>query len=382
MLGPKDVISLMPESKQREMEAIAVRIADHFKDFTDAELKTRARAIITDFATQAWRGQLSREDQKGLFALFDHELDSGKSFDAAVKLPLVAVLSHPQFIYRLQASDHTEASYQLSNSELASKLSFALWGSIPMSLIAAANQDALDDPSVLQEQAVRMLKDGKGRRLAEDFAGYWLGYEGFDQHSGVDKETFKAFDGQLRDAMYREVVEFLDHLFREGSPLTDALDADYAFVNEKLAKHYDIDGVRGGHFRKVALPAERSRGGVATMGAFLTKNSKPLRTSQVLRGAWILESVLGEHIPAPPDNIPLLSDAPQDEHGRTLLEQLRDPPRQRLMPQLPRAHGPTRRGHGKLRPHRRLAHTSTKTTCHSSPQPPCRTARCSKGSTV
>jgi len=324
MLGPKEVISMMSPEEQRTMEKLAIRLADTYRDFPDSELQRRGREIIGQFARRAWRGNVHPADTQPLYRMLDQRLANGESFDSAVKMPLVAIMAHPNFMFQIQQTERAEQSYALSDHELASRLSFALWGSIPdEELLALADRGELSEPATLQAQAVRMLNDDKGKRLAEDFAGYWLGYQGFDEYAGVDKEKFEEFDKELRRAMYDEVVHFSDALFRQGRPVTDALDADYTFVNETLAQHYGIDGVKGGHMREVQLPADSPRGGVATMAAVLTKTSKPLRTSQVLRGAWILEEVLGEHIPAPPDNVPLLSDDPVDDKGRTLLEQLK-----------------------------------------------------------
>ncbi|MGF1453644.1 MAG: DUF1592 domain-containing protein [Opitutales bacterium] len=324
MLDPDEVISMLSPEKLEQLDSLSRLIAESFKDYSKIELADRGQSIINQFAREAWRGQGSMEDLEPLYRMLRARLEEGHSFDAAVKMPLVAIMAHPRFMYQLQESKGTEESYPLTGAELASRLSLTLWGSVPdEELLRLAHSGQLQQPQVLVQQALRMLSDPKGKRLAKDFAGYWLGYEGFEEYAGVDQEAFAEFDRELRHAMYEEVVLFADSLLRGGEPITNALDADYTFVNQKLAEHYGISGVEGDHMRRVQLPADSPRGGVVTMGALLTKTSKPLRTSPVVRGDWVLQEILGEHVPAPPDNVPLLSDEAVDEEGRTLLEQLK-----------------------------------------------------------
>jgi len=324
LLTPEEVIAGLPTSQRAEFDELERRLADVLTDHPLAMQRQRGRELIREFAARAWRGHGTEEDLEPLFAMFEEHLAAGDSFDTSVKLPLTAVLVHPKFLYQTQDSRLTHESYELDDLELASRLSFVLWGSLPdQELLELAASGRLRDPDTLRHEAARMLQDSKGARLAEDFAGYWLGYEGFDQHGAVDKERFEMFDDALRDAMYEEVVLFIDGMLRGGHPVTDAIQGEYSYLNDRLARHYNVAGVEGSEFRKVKFDADSPRGGLLGMGAFLTKTSKPLRTSPVLRGDWVLEEVLGVRIPAPPDNVPLLSDDDTNAKGLTLLEQLR-----------------------------------------------------------
>jgi len=322
-LSPEEVIADLPADQRNILNQLPVLLGDLMQEYSASEKRDAGRRIVEAFATRAWRGFGEPADLDPLYRMMEEHLEAGDSFDKSVKLALTAVLMHPKFLYRIQDSRMTEQSYALTDQELASRLSFMLWGSIPdEELMALAEAGQLQDPGVLQQQALRMLADPKGARLTKDFAGYWLHFVGFDEFDGIDREKFEAFDDALRDAMHEELVSFVDGLLRRGAPVTDALDANYTYLNEKLADHYGIEGVDGPDFQRVSLGEASVRGGVTTMGAVLTMTSKPLRTSPVLRGTWILEELLGVHIPAPPDDVPLLSDGEKDEQGRTLLEQL------------------------------------------------------------
>ena len=323
MLDADEVMAMLDDAARLEMEGMERRLADAYRQFTPAEQEQAARRIIAEFARKAWRGRVEEPDLQPLYAMFGRALADGDSFDAAVKLPMTAILAHPRFMYLYQRTSDVADRHPLSGVELACRLSFTIWNSMPdAELMELAERGALSDPAVVRDQARRMLADEKGRRLAEDFAGYWLGFVGFDEYASVDMERFEQFTPELRAQMYEEVLRFMDGVIRGGRPVTDVIDADYAWLNEPLAAHYGVPGVRGAAFRRVPLPADSPRGGLVTTAAILTKTSKPLRTSPVVRGDWVLEELLGERIPPPPDDVPLLSDDSVDDQGRTLLEQL------------------------------------------------------------
>ena len=230
--------------------------------------------------------------------LFRHADARGDGFEAAVRLALRAVLVSPSFLYLLER-DRTdvEGPYRVSDHELACRLSYFLWSSMPdEELSDLADAGRLHEPEVLELQVRRMLADPRSRALAEDFAGQWLRVGSLAELAEPDKRLFPEYTPELRDAMVEEAVAFFHAILREDRPVLDLLDSDYTYLNERLAKHYGIEGVTGPEFRRVELK-DRNRGGVLGMAAVLTLTSYPRRTSPVLRGKWVLEELLG-HAPA------------------------------------------------------------------------------------
>ncbi len=253
--------------------------------------------------------------------LYRQAAAQGLSYDSAVKVPLLAILASPKFLYREMASGNTLKSGEagpLSAHSLASRLSFFLWGSIPdEELLLLASKNKLLDLEALRAQSRRMLKDMRARSLAIDFAGQLWGFSDFEQFNVPDGERFPEFTPQLRRALWEEVVLFLDDLFRSDRPLTLLIDADYTFANELLSNHYGLQPTSG---HVVSLPPERR--GLPGMGLFLTKTSLPLRTSPVQRGVWISEQFLGREIPSPPAMVDPISEDETDAVGLTTREQL------------------------------------------------------------
>jgi hypothetical protein len=229
-------------------------------------------------------------------------IDTKDRYGLAIKETLKAVLMSPNFLYRYEEEQPVPVDYPyaLSNFELASRLSYFLWSTLPdKELFDAAYREDLQSPAVLNRQVKRMLQDPKAKRFAESFATQWFGVSRFRENNPVDPERFPEMTPSLRNVMYQEVVEYFYHVLTESRNFLDLVDSDYTFLNEELARHYGIEGVYGEQMRKVALQ-DRNRGGILGMGSVLTSTSLPLRTSPVLRGKWVLEEILGTPPPPPP----------------------------------------------------------------------------------
>ena len=247
------------------------------------------------------------------------------------------LLSDPKLIFRAEPEPMNVApgdAYRLDGLSLASRLSFFLWSSIPdEELLAAAEQGRLDDPAELERQVLRMVADPRSAALTENFAGQWLNLRALDAHVPVD-DLFPDFDDNLRQAFRRETELLFASLLEEDRSVLDLLTADYTFVDERLAKHYGIQGVRGSRFRRVSLgPEYDHRRGLLGKGSLLTVSSQPVRTSPVIRGYWVLQNLLGVPPPPPPPDVPELEPVALDATGnarppsmREQLERHRDNP--------------------------------------------------------
>ncbi len=244
-------------------------------------------------------------------------------FEAGIELALRYLLASPQFIFRIEPEPAEVASgtaYPLTGFDLASRLSFFLWSSIPdQALLAAAEEGRLDDRDGLVRQVRRMLADPRAAALVENFAGQWLYLRNLDQTT-PDPPTFPDFDDNLRRALRRETELFVESVLREDRSALELLTADYTFVNERLARHYGLPGIYGDRFRRVPV-ADPARRGVLGHGSVLTVTSYATRTSPVLRGKWILENLLGAPPPPPPPDVPDLEDAGSAE-GLSIRERL------------------------------------------------------------
>jgi hypothetical protein len=300
-----------------------------------AELGKRdaARQIAERFARRAYRRPPSAYEAELLLRVFDLADRNGEVFEEAVKLMLKAALLSPQFLFRIER-DHSagaDGAYALDDYELASRLSYFLWSSMPdEELFAAAAQGTLHQPEVLAGQARRMLKDRKAQALVENFAGQWLQLRNVLSAQPDDK-LFPGFDQGLRQALYDEGIALFGAVLREDLDIGELIDCDYAFLNERLARHYGIAGVSGPQLRKVAL-TDRTRGGVLGLGAVLVSTSNPSRTSPVKRGKWVLEQLLDLSPPPPPplvaslDQQPAATSSGQPLSGRQRLEAHRADP--------------------------------------------------------
>ena len=280
-----------------------------------------ARKCVAEFCARAFRRPAEADEIEALMKLFAQADQRGESFDEAVKYALRAALVSPHFLFRVEPPRGAEPQ-PLSDYELASRLSYFLWSSMPdAELFRLAAEKKLHDPATLEAQTHRMLQDAKARAFAENFAGQWLRVHELKTFAQPDARMFPEYTPALRDAMFAEPIEFFHALVREGGSLLRVLDADYTFANETLAKHYGLDGVSGDAFQRVAF-TDRNRGGVLTMGAVLTLTSYPRRTSPVLRGKWVLEQILGTPPPPPPAMIKSLPPDDRPKDGLTFRQQL------------------------------------------------------------
>ncbi|HKB01748.1 MAG TPA: DUF1592 domain-containing protein, partial [Gemmataceae bacterium] len=278
------------------------------------EREAAARTILERFATRAYRRPVKPDEVTRLLKLYQFAAGQNEPFEQAVKHALKAVLVSPHFLFRLERDaepNNPQAIHPVSQYELATRLSYFVWSSMPDDeLYGLADRGKLRDPGVLEAQVRRMLKDPKAAALGENFAGQWLMLRTFATMT-PDTRTYRGFDEPLRAAMVRETELYFNHVMGEDRSVLEFLDSDYTFLNERLAKHYGISGVKGNEFRKVTL-TDKSRGGLLTQGSVLTVTSNPTRTSPVKRGKWILENILGTPPPPPPPEVPEL---PDDSHA-------------------------------------------------------------------
>ena len=269
-----------------------------------------ARSILSRFARLAYRRPTSGADLDELLTAYGQGRKDG-TFEAGIAMGLRRILMDPAFLFRLErdpAQVAPNTPYKISDLELASRLSFFLWSSIPDDqLLSAAEQGTLRNPEVLQAQVRRMLGDQRAHNLVTNFASQWLQLRVVE---GVhpDPILFSDFDGGLRKSFERETELLLESVLLGDRSVLELLDAKYTFVNERLARHYGIPGVYGDQFRRVEV-TDGIRGGLLGQGSILTATSYPTRTSPVLRGKWILDTLLGSPPPPPPPNVPALPDA-------------------------------------------------------------------------
>jgi hypothetical protein len=269
-----------------------------------------ARQVLRPFLQRAYRRAPFPDEVERLARFVALAEKNGDSFERGVQLAVQATLASPHFLFRVERTPRAKGSetvLPISEYELASRLSYFLWSSMPDDeLLALAELKALRAGDNLERQVRRMLQDSKARALTANFAGQWLQIRSV-QAVTPDKGSYPAFDETLRRAMIRETEMFFDTIVREDRRILEFLDADYTFVNERLAKHYGLPGVKGPEFRKVSL-AGTPRRGVLTQASILTVTSNPSRTSPVKRGKWILENILNTPPPPPPPDVPELDD--------------------------------------------------------------------------
>lgn len=291
-----------------------------------ASPEAAARAVLAPLLRRAYRRPITEADLRAPLQFFREGSAEGDGFDAGIESALSAILVSPQFLFRVESDPTALApgtAYRISDLELASRLSFFLWSSLPDDpLLDAAIAGTLRQPAVLEQQVRRMLADPRAANLVTNFAAQWLHLRKLDEIT-PDLRLFPDFDDNLRRSLRRETELFVESVFREDRPITDLLRADYTFLDERLAKHYGVPHIYGSHFRRVSFADSETvshvggasrpdfniqRGGLLRHGSILTVTSYATRTSPVIRGHWILSNLVGEPPPPPPPNVPALDD--------------------------------------------------------------------------
>lgn len=280
-----------------------------------------AQRILAGLARQAYRRPVDPEDLAALMGMYERGRQGG-GFERGIEQAIRALLVSPSFLFRVErdpAGAKSGSAYRISDIELASRLSFFLWSSLPDDeLMASAEQGLLSNPAELERQVRRMLADERARALMENFAGQWLELRKVAK-AKPDEVLFPSFDADLRFAMRRETELFFWDILRKNRSVLDLLDADRTFLNDRLAAHYGLPKIHGPQFREVRLTDSR-RGGLLGQGSILTVTSYPNRTSVVIRGKWVLENLFGMPPPPPPPDIPELEESAHDKRRLTLRE--------------------------------------------------------------
>ena len=283
------------------------------------EARPCAESIVSRLAERAYRRPLQESDIDALMSFYDDGASDG-GFEGGIRVALQAMLASPHFVFRTEevpAEVGADGVYRISDVDLASRLSFFLWGTIPdAELVELAEGGSLSRPEVLRAQVARMLEDERSEALSRRFAAQWLRLPDVEKVH-PDALDYPYFDQTLSEAMVRETELLFDHLVREDRSVTELITADYTFVNERLARHYGIPDVTGSEFRKVSYRNPERRG-ILGHGSVLTLTSHANRTSPVLRGKWVMEVLLGSPPPPPPPDVPPLEEAAAVEDGRTL----------------------------------------------------------------
>jgi hypothetical protein len=268
---------------------------------------------LLDFAARAYRRPLQKKEKDDLLTLYRALGAKGASHDEAFRGVLARVLLAPSFLFRIEEAPRGKDPAPVGPWELATRLSYFLWSSAPdAELRRLAAADKLRDPKVLEQQTKRMLADNRVRALAVEFGTQWLHVRSFDELKEKNEKLFPTFKQDLRRAIYEESILFFQDLFQADRSVAQILDADYTYVNETLAKHYGIPGVTGPHWRRVEGVRKYGRGGILGLASVQAKQSGASRTSPVLRGNWVVETLLGEKLPRPPVDVPKL---PEEEGG-------------------------------------------------------------------
>ena len=338
VLDPRPAVSSLAYSRDRNaaMALDSIQISGPFNAITPEDTPSRRRLfvcypseiaeeascaeeILATLARRAFRRPLATTDVEPLLSLYREGRHEG-GFETGIQFALRGVLIDPEFLFRVERDPDgvpPATAYALSDLELASRLSFFLWSSLPDDeLLDIAARGQLRDPATLERQVTRMLRDPRSDALLDNFFGQWLLLRNI-RTASPDPDAFLAFDENLRAAMERETELFVESQVRDDQSVLDLLRADYTFLNARLARHYGIPNVYGNHFRRVTVDG-RGRGGLLGQGSILTATSYPNRTSPTKRGLWVLENLLGSPPPPPPAVVPGLPDADHPDGGRSL----------------------------------------------------------------
>jgi hypothetical protein len=284
-----------------------------------------AMEVMNRFAQRAYRRPVTDAELERLAGFVDLAMKNGGSFLEGIQAGIQAGLCSPHFLFRWeldpQAMNPGDVR-ELNDYEVASRLSYFLWSSMPdPELFALAQKGELRKDGNLEKQAARMIQDWRSSAFVNNFAGQWLQIRNLWEVD-VDPAAYPKFDSQLRGAMKEETARFFTAIMKEDRPVTDLLDADFTFLNEKLARFYGIEGVKGDEFHRVTLPKDSPRGGVLTQASVLLATSTPTRTSPVIRGKWILEQILGTPPPPPPPDVPPLAEQKQINQTASVRQRL------------------------------------------------------------
>lgn len=328
-----DVLSLPPLLMEKYLAA-AEKIVD--KALSDPQTRKRiffvatqneesARQILERFAGRAYRRPVRGDELSRLFRFVEMAQKNGDGFETGISLAMQAVLVSPHFLFRVEMDRRRPGDKAdirpIGDFELASRLSYFLWSSMPdEELFDAARSKKLREPEVLKKQVRRMLKDARSRTLVDNFAGQWLELRNLKDFK-PDPDLFPRFNEKLRSAMLKETELFFESIVREDRSILDFIEADYTFVNEQLAKHYGLSGVQGEAFRRVSLKGT-PRGGILTQAAVLAVTSNPTRTSPVKRGKWILDNILNAPPPPQPAGVEELKDDKEAVESGSLRQRL------------------------------------------------------------
>jgi len=287
-------------------------------------VRQTAHQILKSFAKRAFRRPVVDEELTGFVNLVELAVKQGEDFERGIQLGVQGILVSPHFLFRVETDpepDNPAVQRNLGQFELASRLSYFLWSSMPDEvLLKLAESGRLTNKNVLDQQVKRMLADERSKTLVENFASQWLNLRSLDD-STPNPKLFPDFNVELRNAMRRETEMLFQTIMREDKSILEFLDANYTFVNERLAKHYGLPNVKGPEFQRVSLKGT-NRAGVLTHASILTLTSDPARTSPVKRGKWILENILGTPPPPPPAGVPELAETQKSNPKATLTEQL------------------------------------------------------------
>ena len=308
-----ELLKLYSQKGQAQMHFFIQTFEERLKRDDAALLADQAAAepkhldALLTFAARAWRRSLGADERENILASYRSDRAEGIKHDPALRAALARVLSSPWFLYRVEQPADGPRWQPVTGDELATRLSFLLWDSIPDDELRAA-APRLHEPAVMEAQLRRMIKDSRTRGMAEEFGARWLGVRDFVANHGRSLKDFPEFTDAVRDALAEEPVRFFEDLLINDRAVSDVIATDAVIVNDVLAKHYGIPGVTGPEWRRVEKVAAYGRGGLLGLGAVLAKQSAAARTSPIKRGAWVAR-VLGDRLPKPPPNVPPLPDA-------------------------------------------------------------------------
>ncbi len=307
---PKEMVSFFEGLKPD----FAKRATD-FARWEETAIPAQLKALA-EFTSKAYRRPLTSAETTRMKNLYSKMRKEGSSHDEAYRALLARSLSSPGFLFRIEQPVASKNTSHISDTELASRLSYFLWSSAPdAELLKVAQSNTLHSPKVLASQASRLMANDRTRTLAIEFGAQWLHVRGFDKQSDKNEKLFPTFDESLRGAIYEETVQFFQDMIRANRPVTNLLTANYTFLNQKLAEHYGIPGIKGEQFRLVQGVQKYGRGGILGFASVQASQSGASRTSPILRGNWVSETLLGERLPRPPANVPKLAE---EETGASL----------------------------------------------------------------